>query len=347
MPVFLRVCPDGQRTESILAPSVTWNSNIHLTGTLRLYLYPEPETSLTVLASASTRINLNGLLQWQRLPAAPGAFTDEVTLRLQRSVFFRFFGLGPDTPASAESSYTGLRAYATARRGRNFGHHLNAGILAGIERDGVEDQGVGDLPLARAAFPDAPGMRGATLAWAGLSLRYDDRVGGDFTDRGVRAEVWGAGVAGLSNSPGFLRAGLQASVVVPELAWLSGSARVAWSGVTSRRAPVLQQSRLGGSFLLRGFTQDRFIDRQSWTIDLEQRIRVLQTRLFGVVTDWRLDPFVSAGQVFDRFDQALSHPRIAAGLGLRAFVHPNVVGRIDLAVGGEGLKVYVEIGLPY
>jgi hypothetical protein len=34
-------------------------------------------------------------------------------------------------------------------------------------------------------------------------------------------------------------------------------------------------------------------------------------------------------------------------VGLRAFVHPNIVGRVDLATGGEGTKAYVEIGYPY
>jgi hypothetical protein len=28
-------------------------------------------------------------------------------------------------------------------------------------------------------------------------------------------------------------------------------------------------------------------------------------------------------------------------------VHPNIVGRVDLATGGEGTKAYVEIGYPY
>jgi hypothetical protein len=51
--------------------------------------------------------------------------------------------------------------------------------------------------------------------------------------------------------------------------------------------------------------------------------------------------------VFDALHQALSDPRVTAGVGLRAWVHPNVVGRIDIATGGEGLKVYIEIGYPY
>jgi hypothetical protein len=51
--------------------------------------------------------------------------------------------------------------------------------------------------------------------------------------------------------------------------------------------------------------------------------------------------------VFDRAGDMVARPELAAGVGLRAFVHPNLVGRIDLASGGEGLKVYVEIGYPY
>jgi hypothetical protein len=53
------------------------------------------------------------------------------------------------------------------------------------------------------------------------------------------------------------------------------------------------------------------------------------------------------GQVYRALDEALSHPRVAAGAGFRAWVRPNVVGRVDVANGGEGWKVYVEIGYPY
>jgi hypothetical protein len=347
MPVFIRVCPDEQRTDSIIAPSATWNSVIHWTGTMRWFHFPSRDTALIVIASASTRINYNALVQWQRLSAEQGRWTDEVTLRLQRSVFYRFFGLGPDTPASAETSYTGFHAIAAARRGINLRRHLNVGILLGVERDGVQAIGVPGLPLSPVVFPDAPGMKGATLLWQGASLRYDDRRGGDYAERGVRLDASAAVYEGLAGSPTFLRAGLQASGIVRELDWLSGAGRFTWTAVTSSHAPFYQQSSLGGSFLLRGFTQDRFIDRQAWEVDLEQRIRAFQTHIFGVVSDWRVDPFVTAGQVFGSFHDAFSRPRLAAGVGFRAFVHPNVVGRIDLAVGGEGLKVYVELGYPY
>ena len=99
--------------------------------------------------------------------------------------------------------------------------------------------------------------------------------------------------------------------------------------------------------MLRGFTLDRFVDRNAWAVEAEQRIRVFQTHLYGVVADWRLDPFVTAGQVFGPLGEIASNTRFAAGIGLRAFVRSNVLGRIDLAYGGEGLKAYVEIGYPY
>ena len=347
MPVFLRVCPEGQRTESIIAPSLTWNSVIRFTGTFRWFYYPSDDTTLTLVGSASTRTNFNSLFVWQHAPKATGAWTGDATARVQRSVFFRFFGIGPDTPTGAESSYTGLRAYATVRRGRNLAPHLNLGASLGIERDSVEANGVPGLPLSPRAFPDAPGMSGATLAYQGIDLRYDDRSGGDYAERGFRLDLSASVVEGLTSSPTFLRGGMQVRGIVRELAWLSGAARLYWNGVSSGRAPFYQQSSLGGSQLLRGFTEDRFIDRQAWTLELEQRIRLFRTHIFGVVADWRADPFLAVGQVFGAFSEAFSRPQVSAGVGFRAFVHPNVLGRVDVANGGEGFKVYVELGYPY
>lgn len=344
MPVLLRTCPADERTEWIFAPSVTWNSVIRYTGTLRLYAYPDRNTSLTVIASASTHINYRAYVEWRR----EGTWTHELMGRVQRNVFARFYGIGPDTPESAASSFTGRRAFAIAREGRTVGGALNVGLTLGVERDGIEDIGVPGLPLAPEMFPEIPGMHGTTtLIWQGLDLRYDDRDGGDYASGGLRMQLSGALVEGISGTPTFLRANAQASQIVPELSWLSGAWRFYWNAVSSSKIPFYQQSELGGPFLLRGFADGRFVARQAWTVEVEQRVRLLETHFFGVTTDWRIDPFVATGQVFDSVDGAFSHPRLAVGLGLRAFVHPNILARIDLANAGEGTNVYVEIGYPY
>ncbi len=347
MPVFVHVCKATNETEWIIAPSVTWNSIIHLTGTLRFYDYPDPISSFTVVASASTHANYNLLTTWERRPTGVGDFTDEVTLRIERSIFDRFYGLGPDTSASAESSYTGTRFRLKARRGLNLPEHVNVALTLGLEHDGIDDEGIPGLPLAPEVFPDAPGMGGATTISQGLDVRYDDRVGRDFANSGLLLQASAAAVEAFDGSPNFFRFGAEARLIWPELSWLSGASHLYWNAVTADGVPFYLQSELGGAFLLRGFNFGRFIDRQAWTVELEQRITVYQTHIFGVTTDWRIDPFVTAGQVFSDWDGALDRPQFAAGVGLRAFVHPNIVGRIDFADGGEGLKVYVEIGLPY
>ena len=68
---------------------------------------------------------------------------------------------------------------------------------------------------------------------------------------------------------------------------------------------------------------------------------------YTYTADWRIDPFIAFGQVFRSLGEAFSRPQVAAGVGFRAWVRPNVLGRVDVANGGEGWKVYVEIGYPY
>jgi len=347
MPIFLRVCNATGRTESITAPSFTFNAIIDATATVRYYGYPSDTQSLTVIASLSTRINSNVLLRLADLPREAGLFTRDIELRWERSVFYRFFGFGPDTDASEETGYTRLRAHANLRGGLNLGRGWNAGVSLQLHRDDVQDMGVPGLLLSRHAFPTAPGMQGATTFGQTVELAYEDRPSGEYSSRGKFADLGIGIVEGLAGSPSFARGRLRLTGLAPEFDFLSLAGHFEASFVTTANAPFYDQSSLGGSFLLRGFTENRFVDRGAWTLEAEQRLRFLQTRIFGVTADWRVDPFVGVGQVFRSIDQVLSRPRPTAGVGFRAFVHPNVLGRVDVATGGEGLKVYVEIGYPY
>lgn len=302
---------------------------------------------MNVIISMSTRINYRAWIEWRHLPTLEGELTEEVVARVARTAFARFYGIGADTKHDEVSSYTQRVALFEDRRGLNLPHSINVGLAIGVEHAAVENQGVPGLPLAPMEFPDAPGMGGATTISQGLDVRYDDRTGRDFAESGLRFDAAGAAVEGLHDSPNFFRFRAEGRAIWPELSWLSGASHLLWTAVTADDAPFYLQSELGGAFLLRGFNFGRFIDRQAWTVEVEQRIRIFQTHMFGVTTDWRIDPFVTAGQVFSDWNGAFDQPQVAAGVGLRAFVHPNIVGRIDLADGGEGLKVYVEIGYPY
>jgi hypothetical protein len=348
MPVFLRVCDGTGRTESILAPSVSWNEVIRWTGTVRYFDYPTDTRTIIFVASLSTRINSNVLFHWDDLPRENGKVTREFEARWERSVFYRFFGIGADTGEDAETSYTRLRGHGNARVGLNLGNRWNIGGTLAFHRDEVQELGIPGLPISRRVFPGVPGMHGSTTLWQLLDIRYDTRKNREYSARGVAFEV-SAGFEEdlLGNSPPFARGTLFWRGLLPELSWLQAAARLDASFVSTSRAPFYDQSSLGGAFLLRGFTSDRFIDNNAWTVELEQRIRVLQLHLFGVTADVRVDPFVGVGQVFGGLSQTFSNPHFTTGVGFRAFVHPNVLGRVDLATGGEGLDVYVELGYPY
>jgi len=347
MPVLLRVCRETERTESIIAPSVTWNDVIRGTATFRWFHYPTEDQTFNLIASISTRINSGLLLQWRDLQRGAGGFTTEAEVRWQRSVFYRYFGLGPDTPADAESSYTRVRVHGFARHGLNLGNDWNAGVGIIAHWDAVQDIGVPGLPLSRPTFPDDPGMGGSTTLGQWIDLRYDSRPRKEYSDRGLFAAVSAGVVEGLSGSPSYLRGQISVRALHPELGFISGAARLDWNGITTAHAPFYDQSTLGGAYLMRGFTEDRFIDQNAWTFELEQRIRVLQTHIFGVTADWRIDPFIGVGQVYRGLHQIASNPQVTGGAGFRAWVHPHIVGRVDVATGGEGWKVYVEIGYPY
>ena len=348
MPVFLRVRADSEVSDSIYAPSITWNDVIKVTGTFRWYHYPSDFESMTWIASASTHANWGSLFLWQRLPSDAGRATDELSFRVQRSIFFRFFGIGPNADDSAETSHTRIRGSLSYRRGINIADHLNLGASVDIARDLVQNEGVPNIALSQEVFPSAPGMtEGATILGQSIDLRYDTRMALDYSTEGLFADLSLGPVEGLGNVPSFLRYRFETKALVRESNRLQMAARVLWKYVSSPDVPFYYQSSLGGSYLLRGYTEDRFTDQGAWTAEIEQRIRIFRTHIYGVTTDWRIDPFVSVGQVYHDAAKMFSCVRLTAGLGFRAWVRPNVLGRVDVATAGNGAKFYVEMGYPF
>jgi hypothetical protein len=347
MPVFLVVESESQRTRSIYAPSVSWNEVIGFTSTMRWFYYPAPEQAFTLRLSASQRVNLQSLLIWVDRPREQGRFTDEALLRVERNVFFRFFGLGPETASDAETSHTRVHGVLELRRGYNLGSNFNLGARVSSAADNTVLRSVPGLPSSQEVFPNVPGMDHAAVLGGGADIRYDSRPDYEFSKYGFYSDFSVRWFQGLVNSPNFARFDFETKGLLEETHWLHLGARFSTSFVSARDAPFYYQSTLGGSYLMRGFTEDRFIARGAWTAEVEQRIRLFETHIYGVTAEWRVDPFVAVGQVFSERDQIVDHVRVAEGLGFRAYVEPNVLGRVDVAMAGEGLKVYVELGYPF
>lgn len=347
MPVVLDVDKKTERTESIWAPSYTWNAVIKNTGTFRWYHYPNDNESLTITGGASSHVNYGGLFIWDNRPRDAGKFTDTVFWRWGRNVFYRFYGIGPDTHAGAESSHTRIKSDSWYRKGFNLTPNLDIGARIELARDVVQSLGVPNLPLSPEAFAGTPGMGGSTVLSEALDLRFDTRDQGDYAERGTYIDLAIGPSQGLSQSPEFWTATFEAKKLVDETSFMQGGARLFWSYVSDPKTPFYHQSSLGGSFLMRGFSEDRFFDQGAWTAEIEQRIRLFQLHIYGVTSDWRVDPFFAVGQVYNGSTGPFSNVREAGGLGFRAWVRPNVLGRVDVAIAGEGIATYVELGYPF
>ena len=347
IPVFMRVDETG-RTTSITAPSASWNSATHINATFRFYSFPRDTRSWWIILAGSTHVNRSLRFEFRDVPGYPHRSTFELQALARKSLFYRYFGLGPDTTYGDQSSYTRVLALLSVRVGYNILPHLNVGVRGGIRGDRPEVGAIFNLPPTQVRYPDAPGLGGAALGTAELSLRFDSRARGDYDDRGAAAELHLARDFGLSGSDSFWRVTGHARTLVPETSYLSGAARLYWTDESGGApVPFYYRSSLGGDTLFRGFTDDRFIDRGAWEAELEERIRLFQTHWFHVNADWRMDPFIAVGQVYPSFASIASNVRGVFGLGLRAFVRPNVLGRVDLAYGTDGFTAYVILGYPY
>jgi len=124
-------------------------------------------------------------------------------------------------------------------------------------------------------------------------------------------------------------------------------ARLMLAMVFSRGVPFYERPMLGGENTLRGFGRNRFIDDNLFLINLEERIRVFEKRVFDNPLEFEVAPFLDVGRVDDDLFTRLKDTQFNPGVGLRVLSRPNVVGRIDAAYGKDGGNVFVGLDYPF
>ncbi len=349
LPVWLFFDPDG-KINNILAPSAIFNDETGLKGAFRWIGFLPDSAKFRLIAVRSTNVDEDYVAELEApyLFGERFAFFGEV--RYFRDPTFQFFGLGPETRQTDETGFTQRELRASLSFGVNF---LSAFRLTYDERARfVTIKGGGRTTEAFIAesFPGTPGVGEDILtSTRGFTLSFDTRDFIDLPTRGffgkaaveVSSEAWGS-------EESYTRFILEGRVFVPwpDDRWIT-SLRLTSSLVDNQSAPFFEQSSLGGEDF-RAFPNDRFIDKGSILFNLEERYRVFRKSIFQVDTDIEVAPFIELGQVFEDSDEiATEHVRLAFGVGLRAVVRPNVVGKLDIGYGEEGTRVFVGLGYPF
>ena len=82
--------------------------------------------------------------------------------------------------------------------------------------------------------------------------------------------------------------------------------------------PFHERSSLGGQSNLRGFGEDRFIDRHLVALNIEERIHVLGLKMFHVNVEFEVAPFVDMGRTYNNFEfRQFSEYEVTPGIGFR------------------------------
>ena len=336
---------------TLIVPQANYNRYFGLTNTLYGAFYPSSERSLKVNLSQAQKINQEYRVRYQDLQ-----FLSERCL-LNLSAFdyadgsARFFGFQSNSTRQNESNYTNHEKGFQVSGGYRFDDFQ---LLLSERYKNVEiDRGaVNSVPFLNDVFPpdSVPGSRGYNVHAQKLSLLYSslDSTGmptsGTFAriavENSAKALGSGADFIGYEAEAKFYRPAREGRIV--------SVFRLSWNHTQGRNVPFLEQSILGGETTLRGYGQNRFIDKSYLLVNLEERIRLFRWEVFKVQADWELAPFIDLGSVMGNFFVTTPASfKFNPGLGLRTVVRPNIVGRIDVGIGENGPAVFVGLGYPF
>jgi hypothetical protein len=259
-----------------------------------------------------------------------------------------FFGEGPGSLESTRSAYriksTNVVGYATLRPFEWLGIGTQVGWL---EPEILSPHAAlkGDEPDVRLLFPDNIVFRvddQPSFVHSEASITADTR---DFPGHPLRGGVYRAAMMRYSDRDtgvfSFRRYEAEAAHFLPMAGsrivlalhgWLVGSDTDAGEVV-----PFYLQPSLGGQKSLRAYPDYRFHDRQMLVATAEIRIAAM-THVDAAV-------FADAGNVAaDRAD--LNLDKRAYGFGLRLHSRRQTFGRIDVAHGDEGWRIFFNLRDP-
>ncbi|TGU74949.1 hypothetical protein E4633_05690 [Geomonas terrae] len=343
---------EKDEVSALFAPQLNQNENFGTTGTIYGAMYPSPLRSIEFNLSKSTRVNEDYevrvrdqhlMEQKLELNAFLYSFTDGSA---------RFFGFGSESKAVDETNFADREYGFTASAG--YPILTNTILFLGdrVRKLTVDEGAVKKLQYLRDHFTvdEIPGSDGFATHAQSISVVYSTLDAPAMASSGVRARLTLEGsLAGLGSTAGFGRyeGELKGFFPVPDTRFISAG-RVAFGQTRGSSIPFLERSILGGENTLRGFGKNRFIDNSYVLCNLEERIRLFRWEVFDVRADWELAPFVDIGGVMDSFgDLRVGNLEVNPGVGFRAVVRPNILGRIDVGFGKDGAAVFVGLGYPF
>ncbi len=341
---------EKEELEDIFAPLYLHNNIIKETFSLNYYGYRNETIQYRAIAAYASKVERHVELSFKDTGAAGGRYILAAEGNWFKNAFTRFFGLGNSAAEEKESTYTSREANIRLSAGINLNEDFSLLWTERYRDVRVENGIVPTLPQTKLLFPRIEGIAGAQIFAHRLTALYDTRDHLLTPVKGTYVSLYGEMAHNLQHDEAdrWLRLSLDARHLMPHASGrMVFVARFLMDKLFSEGVPFYERPMLGGENTLRGFGLNRFTNDNLLLINLEERIRILSTRVFDNPIELEAAPFLDVGRVNRNFAARFTNTQVNPGVGIRVISRPNVVGRLDVANGKDGGTVFVGLDYPF
>ena len=264
----------------------------------------------------------------------------------------RFFGFQSESRRRNQTNYADTEKGINLSVGYDIAKYLQLAFGDKVRDVSIGRGAIKGLPSIGSRFTEeqVPGIDGYTVHTQRMSLTYNSTDSRLMPTSGLYGRaLFEASTDLLGSSDSYQHYQAEAKGYFPlDGARYVSVARFAYNQTLGNNVPFLERSSLGGENTLRGYGLNRFIDDSYLLANIEERIRLFRCTIFDVATDIEVAPFLDAGVVTHEVTSThRKNFKYNPGIGFRGLVRPNIVGRIDMGVGNEGLAVFAGLGYPF
>jgi len=355
------VTNDQHQIEQIIAPDVIHSQYFGWGARARFFDFPSDDTQWSLVGGAKQHVEsefdgeyATGMLRDERWSFSSSLIYD-------RDGSPRFYGVGNDSQLADQTNFTDQQKYAQTTLGLNLSHIWQIGYEMRLREVTITPGHIPGVPSIQDLYPTTVLKADRREFLNRLYVNYDSRDDVNIPTRGAEWIAY-AGAASTSLQPNtslYSEVGLDGRnfFALPNHAVLAMHVALRYMPRTDRTRNIPfwalsglggDESDLGGNQPLRAFGTDRFLDRNSFVVNLEYRKRVATVHEFSTQINIELTPFIDMGRVFNALStDPLSRLHKVAGFGVRGIAPPFVVGYVDAGYGSEGFAVFTGLNYPF
>lgn len=335
----------------IMVPMVTYNGIVGTYFSLIWMEYLEKEKNVFLGLSQSTGIDFEYDLSYRDFTLRGGKFGLEADFTIFRDSTYRFFGFGARSAEEDETNYTQREAgYLISLRFQSS-RVFRISLSQRVRDVEISEGRVSDLTYLLNQHPDITGGTGSTILGHRLTVTYDSRDMKTTPLSGALVNLYTEINRNFEegNDIYFLSSLIEGRMFFSSKdGGFATALRGALFMTGGHDIPFYEQAILGGRDSLRNYGENRFVDNNYILVNIEERIRIASTPLFGVVPEFQVAPFIDVGRVFNSFSEnLLDDIQVNPGIGFRGIVRPQVVGRVDIGFGRQGVTFFVGMDFPF